>query len=240
MSMTLLQTVTHFCERTNLPSPATVYGSSDAQVVQIKALLEETGIDMASRVAWEGITFEATVTSIAAEDQGALTAVATNGFKYIKNGTIWDRTSKLPILGPLSSQEWQALKALVTAGPRYRFRIRGGHLLINPIMVAGHTLAFEYVSANWILAANLTTYQTFFGADTDTLLLPDTELLQGLRWRWKREKGLSYDEDFRTYEQMLKDAAGRDGAKPVLRMDDEGWSGPRPGIVVPSGNWNLP
>ena len=238
--MTLLQTVQHFCERTNLPSPATVYGSSDTQVVQIKALLEEIGIDMASRVAWEGITFEATHTSLAAEDQGAMTTIASNGFKYVKNQTIWDRTDKLPILGPLSPQEWQALKALVTTGPRYRFRVRGGKLLVNPTPTAGHTWAFEYVSKNWVLAADLTTYRQFFGADTDTILLPDTELLQGLRWVWKREKGLAYDEDFRTYELMLKDAAGRDGGKPVLRMDGGGWSGPRPGIVVPSGSWNVP
>ena len=238
--MTLLQTVVHFCERTNITSPATVIGSADPQVVQIKALLEEIGIDMASRVAWEGITFQATHTTIAAEDQGAMTTIASNGFKYIKNGTIWDRTDRLPVLGPLSSGEWQALKALVVTGPRYRHRIRGGKLLVNPTPAAGHDWAFEYVSKNWILAADLTTYLQFFAADTDTVLLPDTELLQGLRWKWKREKGLDYAEDFRTYEMMLKDAAGRDAGKSVLRMDGDGWSGPKPGIMVPSGNWNVP
>jgi len=240
MAMTLLQIAQRFCERTNLPSPATVYGSSDPQVVQIKALLEEIGIDMASRVAWEGITFQATHTTIAAEDQGAMTAIAANGFKYIKNQTIWDRTDRLPVLGPLSAQEWQALKAMVVTGPRYRHRIRGGKLLVNPAPAAGHEWDFEYVSQNWILGADLTTYKQFFTLDTDTVLLPDVALLQGLRWVWKREKGLSYDEDFRTYETMLKDAAGRDGGKPVLRMDDSGWNGPRPGVFVPSGNWNLP
>lgn len=237
--MTLLQLVQRFCERTNLPSPATVYGSSDPQVVQLKALLEEVGIDLSGRGPWQGITFEATHTTLAAEDQGAMTAIATNGFRYVKNQTIWDRTDRLPVLGPMSPQEWQALKALVVNGPRYRFRVRGGKLLVNPTPAAGHTWAFEYVSYNWILGADLTTYKQFFTLDTDTVLLPDFIVLQGLRWVWKREKGLSYDEDFRTYELMVKDALGRDGGKPVIRMDEDGWNGPKPGIWVPSGSWSV-
>ena len=237
--MTLLQIVQRFCERTNLPSPATVYGSSDPQVVQLKALLEEVGIDLSGRGAWQGITFEATHTTLAAEDQGAMTAIATNGFRYVKNQTIWDRTLRLPVLGPMSPQEWQSLKALVVNGPRYRFRIRGGKLLSNPAPTAGNTWAFEYVSVNWILGADLTTYKQFFTLDTDTVLLPDFIVLQGLRWVWKREKGLSYDEDFRTYELMVKDALGRDGGKPIIRMDEDGWNGPKPGIWVPSGSWSV-
>lgn len=237
--MTLLQLVQRFCERTNLSSPATVYGSSDPQVVQIKALLEEVGIDLSGRGAWQEITFQATHTTIAAEDQGAMTAIATNGFRYVKNQTIWDRTLRLPVLGPMSPQEWQALKALVVNGPRYRFRVRGGKLLVNPTPTAGNTWAFEYVSYNWILGADLTTYKQFFTLDTDTVLLPDFIVLQGLRWVWKREKGLDYSEDFRTYELMVKDALGRDGGKPVIRMDEDGWNGPKPGIWVPSGSWSV-
>lgn len=237
MAMTLLQLVTRFCERTNVPTPATVYGSSDPQVVQIKALLEETGIEMAARVAWEGITFQATHTTTAAEDQGAMTTICADGFKYIKNQTIWDRTARLPVLGPMSAQQWQSLKALVVNGPRYRFRIRGGKLLVNPTPPAGNTWAMEYVSYYWIQATGAGAYKQFFTVDTDVVLLPDVELLQGLRWRWKREKGLDYSEDFRSYELMLKDAAGRDGGKSVLNMNDSGWNGPKPGIFVPSGSW---
>lgn len=236
--MTLLQIVQRFCERTNISLPSTVYGSSDAQIVQIKALLEEEGIDLAARGPWQGITFEATHTTTAAENQGAMTTIASNGFNYIKNDTIWDRTDDLPVLGPVSSQEWQALKAMSLNGPRYQFRIRGGNLLANPTPTAGHTWAFEYVSKNWILANDGTTYKQFFTADNDTVLLPDVLVLQGLRWRWKKEKGLEYAEDFRTYEMQVKDAFGRDGGKPVLRMDGEGRS-IKPGIFVTPMSWDL-
>lgn len=237
--MAVLDLVQKFCERTGLPSPATVLGSSDTQVVQIKAILEEEGNDLASRGSWEGLTFEASHTTTAAEDQGAISTIASNGFRYVKNQTIWDRTDKLPVIGPMDGGEWQSLKALSNTGPRYQFRIRGGKLLVNPTPTAGHSWNFEYISKNWILGADGSTYKNYFTLDTDTLLLPEELLLMGLRWRWLREQGLDYAELFRTYEMQVKDALGRDGSKPILRMDDGGWRGPRPGVIISPGSWEL-
>jgi hypothetical protein len=237
--MAVLQVVQYMCGRTNLPVPATVLGNTDPLIVQMMRLLEEEGTDLARRGDWNGITFEATHTSLAAEDQGAIATIASNGFRALKNGTFWDRTNKLPIIGPLSDQEWQQVKGVATTGPRYRFRIRGGKLLVNPTPTAGYTWAFEYVSKNWILGADLTTYKQYFTLDTDTILLPEDLVLMGLRWRWKKEKGFDYAEDFNTYEVEVKDALGRDGGKRVLSMDGMGYT-PKPGIFVPDMSWNLP
>ncbi len=56
---TLLSVVQDFCKRQNLPSPSTVYGSSDQGVLQMMALLEEEGNDLAQRHFWEALTREA-------------------------------------------------------------------------------------------------------------------------------------------------------------------------------------
>lgn len=237
--MTVLSVITSFCERTGLPVPASVLGTTDPQIKQVRAILEEEGNDLASRGSWQGITFEASHTSLAAEDQGAIATIASNGFRYIKNETIWDRTDQLPIIGPMDSAEWQRMKAVVTTGPRYRFRIRGGKLLVNPTPTAGHSWNFEYVSQNWILGADGTTYKSLFTLDTDTILLPESLVLMGLRWRYKKEKGFDYAEDFRTYEMQVKDALGRDGGKPILRMDGD-YKSSGPGIFVPEGSWSIP
>ncbi len=236
--MSILTVIQYVCGRTGVPVPNTVLGTTDQQVLQMLRLLEEEGVDLASRGPWQGITFEATHTTTAAEDQGAVTTIASNGFNYIKNGTFWDRSSKLPILGPLSDQEWQTLKGLSTTGPRYHYRIRGGKLLINPTPTASLSWAFEYVSKNWILGVDGTTYKQYFTLDTDTILLPETLVLMGLRWRWKKEKGMDYAEDFRTYETQVKDALGRDGGKKTLSMAG-GQAQARPGIFVPDMSWNL-
>lgn len=237
--MTLLEVVQQFCLRSGIPKPATVTGSTDTQVLQIQALLEEEGDDLAVRGDWESLTNEATHNTLATESQGAIDTIATNGFRHIKNQTIWDRTDRLPVIGPINQREWQALKAVVLTGPRYQFRIRGGDLIVNPVPVAGHSWAFEYVSKNWIVSSDGLTFKTIFTADTDEFLLPEKLLLMGLRWRWMREKGLDYSELFATYEAQVKDAVGRDGGKPVLHMDDSHMIA-TPGTFIPSGSWNLP
>jgi hypothetical protein len=235
--MSLLTVVQSFCERTQLPIPTTVIGTVDAQVKQVRALLEEEGEALSRRGDWEGLTFEATHTTLALEDQGAVTSIATNGYRYIKDETMWDRTDKLPV-PQMHSTKWQRFKAVVSAAPRYNYRIRGGKLLMTPTPTAGHTLAFEYVSKNWILGVDGTTYKSAFTLDTDTFLMPEELFKLGLRWRWKKEHGLEYAEDFRDYETQVADALGRDGGKPTLYLDNS-FTQTRPGVIVPEYNWPL-
>jgi len=230
--VSLLTTVQGFCERTQLNVPTSVMGTTDTQIIQIRALLEEIGNDMARRGAWEGITFEANHSTVALEDQGAITTIASNGYRNMVNGTIWDRTSVLPVCGPINSRAWQSMKANLVQGPLYTYRIRGGHLLVNPVPPAADSWFFEYLSKNWILGADGTTYKQYFTLDTDTILLPEDVLLMGLRWTWKKEKGFDYAEDMRTYETQLKDSLGQDGSKPVLRMDNNTRREPIPGIFI--------
>lgn len=231
--MTVIELVQRFCRTVGIPSPSSVVGATDEQVLQILALLEEEVNDLSKRHDWNALINEATLTTVATESQGVLSTIAP-GFKYIRNNTIWDYTDKLPVLGPLDGQEWQKTKAEFNNGPRYQFRIRGNELLSNPIPVAGHIWKFEYASKNAIQNATTKEYITL---DSDWFLLPDDLHLQGLRWRWNREKGLDYAELFNTYELQVKDAIGRDGGASRIYVDSCRYTGP--GIVIPPGNWPL-
>lgn len=236
--MTILELVQRFCRRTGIPVPTSVVGSTDSQILQALALVEEDVNDLAVRHDWQALLKQGTHTTLASEDQGDISTIAP-GFRYIVNESMWDQTLRLPVLGPLDSKEWQALKSVFVNGPRYQFRFRGNHLLVNPAPVAGHTWLFEYVSKYAILDTNGTTTKEFFTADTDTFLLPDDLHLLGLRWRWLREKGLDYAELFETYEFQVKDAMGRDGGAPRVSMDEPRRAG-KPGIYIPQGNWFTP
>lgn len=236
--MSLLSVIQQFSPRTGLPVPAAAIGSGDNQVLQLVALCNEVVEDLCDRWTWQILTREALFTTVTGEDQGLITTIAPNGFLRILQETIFNRTLRLPLFGPLWASDWQALKALPTTGPFYKYRIRGNRLLFMPAGIAGHTCAFEYATSFAILANDGTTYKSSFTADTDTFILDEKLLLAGLRWKWKYEKGLDYAEDFRRYEQLANNAAGRDGNKPRLNMGG-GNQDYKPGIWVPSGNWNV-
>ena len=236
--MIMLTVIQNVCSRTNITIPTTVIGSMDKQVLQLRALLEEEGIALADRGDWQELTFEAIHTTLAAEDQGAITTIASNGFDHFKADSFWDRTQRLPVV-VLDGQEWAAAKALTATGPKPQARIRGGKLIANPVPTAGNAWTFEYVSKNWILGADGITYKQLFTLDTDVILLPEKIVIAGLRWRWKKEKGFDYAEDFNSYEAMVSKALGHNGLKKRLNQAG-GYASPRPGIVIPDGNWSVP
>ncbi|MBT8450008.1 MAG: hypothetical protein KJO69_09975 [Gammaproteobacteria bacterium] len=171
------------------------------------------------------------------EDQGSIDSIATNGFNYIRNDTIWDRSLRLPVY-VIDATDWQQVKAVAVTGPRYQARLRGGNLLVNPIPTAGNTWAFEYVTKNWMTDSTGATNKQYFTNDGDLPLLPETVLEAGLQWRWKKQKGLEYSEDFRTYEIMVADALSRNGLKRAVNLSQTNAT-PQPKIYTPEGNWNL-
>jgi hypothetical protein len=234
----LLTLVKRFTDRTALPEPTTVIGNPDPDFLQIMHLLEETCDELSSEFPWEWLVNEATWAATNTEDQGSIETLAPNGFRYMVKDTFWNRTQRLPIIGPLQAPDWQSIKAIIVTGPRFQWRFRGHRLLMNPAPPAGHNLFFEYVTKNYVAINGGTTYQDFFSNDADTVLLPDKLVLAGLRWRWKKEKKLAYAEDMDTYTMMLADAKTRDKAGRIVHMDDH-YGDLIPGIWVPPGSWPL-
>ena len=201
------------------------------------ALLEEEGQDLASRLDWGVLLNEALHTTIASENQGSIDSIATNGFDHISQDTLWDRTDQTPLY-VVDSVQWQQIIAVQATTSEPQIRIRGGDLICTPAPAAGDQWAFEYVSKNWIVSADGNTYSDEFNFDTDNVLLPEKLLRAGLRWRWKKEKGFDYDEDFRSYEMLIAKYTAGDGIHNVLKMDTNN-TGRNPRVVVPDGSFNL-
>lgn len=243
MTMTLLQLIQEFTARTGLDIPTMVGASTDAGVKQCQALMNEVITDLTGRgQSWPALQRQATFVSVAAEQQGLMTTIAPYGYQYVIEESLYDRTERRPLYGPRNAPRWQESEALPVTGPFYSYRIWNGYFNMQPAPPAGHTIAFEYSSNYAIQGATSASdatlvYRRRFLYDADVFLLDEELLLLGLRWKWKKEKGLSFATEKLDYESYLAQCTGNDGTKGELSMSGDTNGDIKPGIFVPLGNW---
>jgi hypothetical protein len=230
MAMNLLQIVQEASRRTGINEiPSSAFLNPVEEVQRLVALATQVGRALAVFHPWQALIREQTFTSLAAEDQGDITVIA-DGFAYILDDTIWNRTLQWPIYGPLDPQAWQAIKGSFAAYPYSEYRIRGNRLLMLPAPTAGHTMAFEYVSRYWIQSA----MQDRFMSDTDTPVFDDEVMVLGLVWAFKQAEGFTFDTFFSAYSDRFDLLISRDGGNRTISTS---YPRSRQGYNVQPGNW---
>lgn len=234
---TCLSIVQAVCGRLGQTTPTSAVGNTDPLVQSILALCNEEGQEQAARHEWTALQTEATYTTLAAEDQGLMETIAP-GLGYIINDTIWNRSLRRPVFGPKTPQTWQQQKAFAINGPWSNFRVKAGHLYMYPVPSAGQSCYFEYTSRYWLTDSTGATGREEWAADDDVPKLEWLLIVLGTIWRWKKLKGFEYAEDFNTYERRISDAMAKDGSKDWLSLSNTKYD-IFPGIVVPSGSWNV-
>lgn len=239
--LTLLGLVQQFCQRTALSVPPAVAGSSDKGVVQYMALLNEALEERLPQAEWTAMLVQCTFPTTAVSNQGTLDGLAGFPVDYILNDIMWNTDTRLPIFGPVGAQRWEQYKALPITGTLLQYRIEQGNLLFYPLTPPpNNTIIFEAMMLWPVLSAPLPggVSKQYFSSDTDICVFKDRLLIAELRWRWKREKGLAYAEDKLRSDNLWELEKMRDGTGRILNMngDEENFG---PGILVPSGSWNV-
>ena len=234
--MTLLTICQDAAKEIGVPSPTSVVGTSDTTNVQLLAAANRVGKDLVTGYDWEVLIKEEEHTTLAAESQGAMTTIATD-FMRISNDTMWNRTTDRKYYGPLNNSQWQRLKASVSSGITNYFRIRGGNLLVNPAPPSGEKIFFEYIGKNWVITAGSSANAVAYAADANTTILDEDLITLGVIWRFLKQKGLPYDNQFQEYRLKLSEKQSKDGAKQIIRM-----AGPNRlylPVNEPEGNFSL-
>ncbi len=209
---TVLQIIWYTADLIGVPRPPSAVGSTDQQARQLLALLGETLEEMHDRE-WQRPTREWEFTTVAAELQpdGIDPAVV----RTFINGSFFNRSTNQRLIGPLSSQEWQAIKAFPPASGIYlAWRLRENGFLVTPIPPAGQTITYEFITNARV--RNGTTEKLDITLDSDQPLLNNDLVALGLRWRFLRAKGFDYSEELATYERRFAVLLGQDGGAPTL------------------------
>jgi hypothetical protein len=213
--MSLLTLVQDVCGRLGLTVPAAVAGSADPMVAQMMALASKAGHDLAQAHPWQALTAEQTFATVAGAAQpGALPA----DFDRVLLGSMFNRTTRRPVEGPLAPDQWQARAALPALDPAVlAWRERGGVLMLSPVPPAGQTIAFEYVSANFARSAGGSPRDRFL-ADDDTAVVDEALLADALAWMFLAAKGLDFGEALSVFQRNLDQAKARDGGSAALAL----------------------
>lgn len=226
--MSLLTVCQDAADEIGIPQPSTIISNTDPSAKQLLRGANREGKALA-RYNWEILKAEGSFTSAATESQGALTTIASDYARYA-NDTMYNRTSKWKIFGPITDTQWQRLNASTASGVRSWFRIRGGNLIVWPTMTASESVYFEYYSKNWVDSGTGATPASADAAacdnDANTFVFDEELLTLGVIWRFLKGKGLPYLEQQREYEQFRKDLLMQDGAKAIINMTGgvyEGW-----------------
>lgn len=126
--------------------------STDPNFIQLCGLLKSLGRDLWREKEWTQLQQVYTFTTVA--DQARYDLPADFGAMIEQTG--WNRTSRLPLGGPLSPQQWEYLKAFQTGVVfTVLFRPMNQQLwLIPDIDTPGDfAIGFEYVSRYWAIPA---------------------------------------------------------------------------------------
>lgn len=158
-------------------------------------------------------------------------------FKWFIARTMWDRTNRWELIGPISPQidQWQR-SGVVTTGPRRRWRQIGVEpnvwRLWPPPTAPGDfpgTLVFELQSKFWVVDDTGTT-KARFTADTDEPLIDAQAIVLAIKWRLWQSKGFDYLAMQAECNDYISRLSARDGGGADITLEKPR---PRPELIGP-------
>lgn len=196
------------------------YDSTDANVVQLCRLLKSLGQKLAREHGWTHLEKSYTFPLVASTVAYDLPA----DFGRLIDGTYWNRTRQTPLVGPLSPQQWELLKAQSSSGTvDLMFRTFGNQVQFHPTPSSTDTIAYEYRSKWWVDAGGGDTPDAEEPMDGASTLHLDRDLLvAGLKSRFQRAKGFDSSASDAEFADALDRARGADGAAPTLSLSGRG------------------
>jgi len=217
--MTLLELVNEAAIDIGLPATTSVMASTDPQIKLLRRCATAEAKSLSSRHNWQALLTEQTFVTLAAAQQTTY-AIPTDFDRMIPE-SMFNRTINRSISGPVDSNMWQSIQSTLVTTVYPAFRFRENFIDITPTPSAGQTVAYEYITRNWGFN---TIYLSAWSADTDTYRLNDESMIQGIVWRFKKSKGLSWNDDYLVYERYVGDLIIRDGSRPRIYTDQPNWN----------------
>jgi hypothetical protein len=219
--ITANETITRVLKIMGLRVPVSAATSQDATVRQLWAMLTELGQYLLDQNEWQMQTRTYQLTTTPPDLEYDLP----EDFQYIVNSSGWNETARIPLIGPLTSQQWRLLQARQLGGTtlRMQYIIEDGKIKFYFVPPDAQTIAFDMVGRSWVRdATDPLIFRDYVENDADVVLYPPRLIMNGLRFWWRRAKGLEYSSDEEEFNKALEDAKYNDKPKNDLSLNNQG------------------
>jgi hypothetical protein len=195
------------------------YVSEDPSFILLRGLLTDVGQEIARLREWTHLQKEYTFLTVAGQEAYDLPA----DFRGMIDQTGWNRTSRFPLGGPLSPQEWQYLKGVgtgLTVTVLFRPVRQQMHLYAGATIPADYTIAYEYLSSYWVQPQGQSeATQAEPTASSDVVLFDPLLMTRALRVAFLKAKGFDSNAAQADYDRALELIKSEDSPSPVLSLN---------------------
>jgi hypothetical protein len=234
MKYSVLTIVQKAASELGLTPPSTIVASTDANALQLKALIGAVCDELARDYSWSFLHTEYSFPTVYDTTVYPLPP----DFLRIVNSTEWNHTNGQPLTGPVTASGWQHLKNSSVGATQYTFRLKGPNVVITPTPgIESSTLSLEYISGYYVIDSTTYIPKTDIDSNSDLLAFDDRLVINGIKLKFKELNGLNTESAAYDFETTIANLRNADAGAPVLVMG-------RPNTKYsmyanfPDGNWN--
>jgi len=191
--------------------------STNSAFVQLHYLLDSAGQELVGMYDWQALKTQYSA-STASSFSGAYTMPVT--FDHVVHGTVWDTTNLLPILGPITSQEYRVLtgSGITTGtGGNLVYLINGNVFQVYPNSpVPTGTITFDYISNGWVDEASHSAQYNTVQSSGNLVRFEPRLIISFLKLKFLEAKGFDSSAAKETFADCFDTATGRDKGARIL------------------------
>lgn len=241
MSMTVLALCQSAMGEMALSEPSTIVGTEQEQV-HLKRLLYAEARHLRNMQVFPQQKKTATITTSNARDKYPYPS----DFYAFCGNTGRDRTSILPLNGPISDEDYNYLKYQVQlSGPPFYYRpfgpdfdpaSSGGQVQLIPTPGGVYTLSYDYFINTLFLTTAYAVRGETITLDTDLCIFDDDVMIAGIKYRYLASKDQPFEIAQEEYHSVLDSALSR--WRGAVKGNFARFIG-RPRYSVPPGGWTF-
>lgn len=176
------------------PSPSVIENTFEMR--QIRAFMDTAGRDINRRAEWSLAQAEVSASDVSFIDlPDDFQEMAETGSVVVGSGEF------SPARAVVAPELWQMLER--EPSEQQFYHMRGGRIYFSP-PIGGEGVTVRYVSKNWLIG------KAAVENNDDETVFPEYLLQRAVIWRWRRQKGLKYDDELAEYEADLEAAIKAD------------------------------